>query len=130
VETVLKYTVSWLGLVLVAIINGALREKGYRQFMSELAAHQLSTLIGLILFGVYVLILTRIWRIASSGQAFAIGGIWLALTIGFEFIFGHYVMGHPWSRLLHEYNLLKGRLWVLLLIWTAIAPLTFYKLQG
>ena len=128
-ETVLKYTVSWLGLVVVAIINGALREKGYRQFMSELAAHQLSTLIGLILFGVYVLILTRIWRIASSGQAFAIGVIWLALTIGFEFIFGHYVMGHPWSRLLHDYNLLKGRLWVLLLIWTAIAPLAFYKLQ-
>jgi hypothetical protein len=29
-ETVLKYTVGWLGLVVVAIINGALREKGYR----------------------------------------------------------------------------------------------------
>jgi len=128
-ETVLKYTVSWLGLVVVAIMNGALREKGYGRFMSELAAHQSSTIIGLLLFGVYVWMLTRTWTIASSGQAFAIGGIWLALTIGFECIFGHHVMGHPWRQLLHDYNLLKGRLWVLLLIWTAIAPFTFYKLQ-
>jgi hypothetical protein len=29
----------------------------------------------------------------------------------FEFLVGHYVMGHPWSRLLHDYNILAGRLW-------------------
>jgi hypothetical protein len=128
-ETVLKYTMCWVGLVGIAIINGVLREKGYRRSMSELTAHQLSTAIGIALFGIYVLILTRIWRIESSGQAFAIGGIWLFLTIGFEFVFGHYVMGHPWRRLFHDYNLLRGRLWILLLIWTAIAPYVFFKIK-
>ena len=102
---VLKYAVSWIGLVGIAIVNGVLREKGYRQFMSELTAHQLSTVIGLALFGVYIWILTRNWRIESSGQAFAIGAIWLVLTIFFEFVFGHYVMGHPWNKLFYDYNL-------------------------
>jgi hypothetical protein len=129
-EIVLKYTVCWIGLVVIAIVNGAIREKVYSQFMSELAAHQLSTVIGITLFGLYIMLLTRSLKIESSGEALAIGGIWLALTILFEFIFGHYVIGHPWSRLFHDYNLLKGRLWVLVLIWTAVAPYTFYKLQS
>ena len=103
---VVKYTICWIGLVVIAIVNGAIREKVYSQFMRELAAHQLSTVIGLAMFGVYIMILTRSWKIESSGQALTIGGIWLALTIGFEFIFGHYVIGHPWSRLFHDYNLL------------------------
>ena len=126
---VLKYAVCWIGLVVIAIINGVLREKGYSHFINELAAHQISTVTGLIFFSVYVFSLTRIWRIGSSGQALAIGGIWLALTIAFEFIFGHYVMGHAWSRLIHDYNVLKGRLWVLVPVWTAIAPYTFYRFQ-
>lgn len=127
-ETVLIYTVCWVGLAVIAIINGVLREKGYGKFMSELSAHQLSTIISIVLFGVYVLILTRIWNMGSSGQAFVIGGIWFCLTIGFEFIFGHFVVGHPWKRLFHDYNLLKGRLWALLLVWTTIAPYVLYKL--
>ncbi|MEW6447103.1 MAG: hypothetical protein AB1426_03305, partial [Bacillota bacterium] len=58
-----------------------------------------------------------------------IGLIWLVLTVAFEFGFGHFVMGHSWSRLLHDYNLLKGRLWVLVLLWVAIAPYVFYRLS-
>jgi hypothetical protein len=73
-EIVLKYTISWFGLAAIAIVNGAIREKVYGQFLNELAAHQLSTIFGLILFGGYVFILTRIWRIESSEQALAIGG--------------------------------------------------------
>lgn len=129
-EIVLKYAGCWLGLVVIAIVNGVLREKVYGQFLSELPAHQVSTAVGLLLFGGYVFILSRIWKMESSRQALAIGGVWLTLTIAFEFIFGHYVMGHPWRRLLQDYNFLKGRLWVLVLIWTALAPYTFYKLQS
>lgn len=127
---ILKYTIAWLGLVIVAIINGTIREKGYKQYTSELRAHQISTFTGIILFGVCVYILNLVWEIQSTGQAIAIGLIWLALTIVFEFVFGHFVMKHPWSKLLHDYNILKGRLWLLILIWTAIAPYVFYKLSS
>ena len=129
-EIVLKYTICWIGLVIIAIVNGALREKVYGKFMDELTAHQLSTVIGIVLFSVYIMILSLTWKIESSGQALAIGGIWLALTVAFELFFGHYVIGHSWRRLFQDYNLLKGRLWILVLMWTAIAPYTFYKLQS
>jgi hypothetical protein len=124
------YALSWIGMVILAILNGAVREKTYGPFMRELSAHQLSTLIGLILFGLYIWVLSGIYRIESSSQAFVIGGMWLMMTILFEFIFGHFVMGHPWRKLFHDYNIVKGRVWLLVLIWTAVAPYVCYRVRS
>ncbi len=117
-------------MLVLAILNGAIREKLYGQFMRELSAHQLWTLIGIILFGAYTWILTGVWRIESPKQALVIGGMWLIMTIIFEFIFGHYVMGHPWGKLFDDYNLLRGRVWVLVLIWTSVAPYIFNRIRS
>jgi biotin transporter BioY len=46
---------AWFGMVFLAIGNGVIREKFYSQSMFELAAHQLSALIVIILFG-YILL--------------------------------------------------------------------------
>lgn len=127
---ILTYTIAWIGLVIVAIINGTIREKGYRKYVGELRAHQISTITGIILFGACIYIFSLIWKIQSANQAITIGLIWLALTIVFEFVFGHFVMKHPWDKLLHDYNILKGRLWLLILIWTTIAPYVFYMLSN
>ena len=129
-KIILIYAVSWLGMVVLAIVNGAIREKLYGPFMRELSAHQLSTLIGIILFGIYIWILTGIFHIESSKQALIIGCMWLIMTITFEFIFGHFVIGHTWEKLFHDYNLIKGRVWILVLIWTTIAPYMFYRIKA
>jgi hypothetical protein len=129
-KIVLVYAATWLGMMILAILNGLIREKMYGPFMRELSAHQLSTFSCLIIFGVYIWVLTGLFRIESSRQAFAIGGIWVIMTIVFEFIFGHHVMGHPWGRLFHDYNLLKGRIWLLVLIWTAVTPYMFYRIRS
>ncbi|MDY6953749.1 MAG: hypothetical protein SWE60_19755 [Thermodesulfobacteriota bacterium] len=52
------------------------------------------------------------------------------MTILFEFLLGHFLLGHSWGRLFHDYNLLKGRLWSLLLVWTALAPYLFYRVRS
>jgi hypothetical protein len=36
-------------------------------------------------------------------------------------------MKHPWTRLLHDYNILEGRVWVLVLVWITIAPYIFSR---
>jgi hypothetical protein len=125
----LLYSAGWLGMLVIAILNGVIREKLYGPYMRELSAHQLSTLTVIILLGAYVWILTGFWQIESSKQAFGIGGIWLIMTIIFEFIFGHFVMGHPWAKLFHDYNLIKGRIWVLVLVWILAAPYLFYRIR-
>jgi hypothetical protein len=126
---ILTYTLAWFPLVIIAILNGILREKGYKRFMSELRAHQLSTLIGIVLVGVYVWIVELIWPIENSRQAILIGGIWLVLTILFEFGFGYFIMGNPWKKLFHDYNLFAGRVWLLFVIWTAVSPFMIYILM-
>jgi hypothetical protein len=125
----LKYILAWIPMVVIAIANGVLRQSWYGKHLSEPAAHQISTLTGIILFGVYIWLLVRFWRPTSTGQAIAIGLLWLVMTIAFEFLFGHYVAGHSWQRLLHDYNLLAGRIWLLVLVWVAVAPYLFYRLM-
>jgi hypothetical protein len=51
---IIKYILLWLPMVLIAIFNGLLRESVYGPFMSELRAHQVSTLTAIIFFGVYI----------------------------------------------------------------------------
>jgi hypothetical protein len=51
------------------------------------------------------------------------------MTVAFEFLFGHYVMGHTWERLLQDYNILAGRIWILFLVFTAAAPYIVYRLK-
>ena len=123
------YAVFWIGMVVIGILNGIMREYLYGQLMPELSAHQLSTLIGLVLFGIYIWFLSGVCQIESAKQALLIGAIWFFLTVVFEFIFGHYVIGHSWSKLFHDYNLAKGRVWSLVLIWISIAPYIFYRFR-
>jgi hypothetical protein len=126
---ILRYVLAWFPMVLLAIANGVIRVATYGKHMSELRAHQLSTVTGILLFALYIWALTRWWRLESARQALVIGGLWLALTVAFEFAFGHYVVGHPWNRLLNDYDLLAGRVWLIVLAWIAVAPWVFYRLQ-
>lgn len=124
---ILRYVLAWIPMVFIGIINGVIREFTYGKHLSELRAHQLSTATGILLFSLYIGTLTYLWGFESLKQAMMIGLTWLVLTIAFEFLFGHYVAGHPWSRLLSDYNIFTGRLWLLVLVWLVMAPLLFYR---
>lgn len=123
-----KYVIAWFPMVIIAIANGVVRESCYKPYVGDLLAHQLSTFLLIVLFSLYVWAVGRRWRIESAKQAWRIGGLWLGMTVAFEFGFGHFVAGHPWGRLLHDYNLLAGRVWISVLIWTVVAPYGAYRL--
>ena len=48
---------------------------------------------------------------------------WVAPTVGFEFLAGHYVFGNGWERLIADYNVFRGRIWILVLAANIFAPL-------
>lgn len=127
---ILKYTIAWVPMVFIAIANGVIRQFGYGKFLSELLSHQVSCATGVLLFYLYTWLLSLRWPLHSSGQAFGIGFIWVGLTIAFEFLFGHHVMKHPWSRLLHDYNVFEGRLWSLVLLAVLLAPLIVFRARN
>lgn len=117
---------AWFLMLLVSIANGAARDFVYGQHMSELAAHQLSSAIGIVLLGVVIWAFGRAYPPSSGRHAIGIGLFWMALTIAFEFLFFHFIGGHSWSALLANYNILAGRVWVLVLLWIAVAPYVFF----
>jgi hypothetical protein len=125
---VLRYSWAWCVLLLTAMINGAARDFLYKDAVGELRAHQLSTLTLIVLFGLIVWGLSRVWKLESASEAWTVGFIWLGMTLAFEFLFFHYVGGKPWSELLNAYNLLEGRVWIFVLIWTTILPVVFFSL--
>lgn len=125
-----RYILAWIPMIFIAIFNASIRELVYEKYLGELRAHQVSTVTGILLFGLYTWVVTNFWRIQSTAQALVIGLIWLGLTVAFEFLFGHYVSGTEWSKLLADYNIFAGRVWIFVLIWTAIAPFIFFSLQN
>ena len=125
----LRYVLAWFAMLVIAVANGALRQTTFGKVMSELHAHQLSTLIGSVLIGAFIWFVVRIWPPSSSSQALLIGFVWLLLTVAFETFMGLVLADQPLSAVLHEYNLSAGRVWVLFLIWLAVAPWVFWRLR-
>ncbi len=124
-----KYLLLWFPMLFIAILNGTLREFVFRKFTGELTAHQLSTITLLLFFSIYIHFVVIKIPPGSSLNALLIGLMWVVLTLLFEFGFGRY-RGNSWETLLHDYNIVKGRLWVLIPIWVAITPYLFYKLRN
>lgn len=114
----------WLIFMIAAILNGLFRNSFITPRVGEHAGHIISTIIFIIiiLIGTYIFI-NSLKMNYSTTHLLLIGVFWLILTILFEFVFGHYIAGHPWSKLLADYNILKGRVWILVLLTTFIAPL-------
>ena len=44
------------------------------------------------------------------------------MTLAFEFLFFHYAAGKPWEVLLADYNVLQGRIWVLVPLTELFGP--------
>ena len=116
-------------MLLVSVANGAIRDFTYGNHMDEITAHHLSTVSSVLLLGFVIWRFVRLYRPSSCQEAISIGLLWVALTVAFEFLFFHYVGGHSWSELLANYNVLKGRVWVFVLAWVAIAPYVFFRLN-
>lgn len=114
-------------MVAIALANGALREGVLRRRLSEPRVRQLSTVLLIFFFAIYMAAIFHAWPLASAGQAAAVGALWLALTLAFEFGLGRLVSHRTWPELLAEYNLLAGRWWILVPIWVAVAPYLFFR---
>lgn len=118
----LKYGIAWFGIMVLAVINGAVREALYKPYTGELPAHQIATAILFILITIYLYMLISVWPVKSASQAWKIGVLWLVMTLAFESIIGRFVSGSPWSRIFSDYNLLAGRVWVFIPLWMLTGP--------
>ena len=114
--------VIWSAIMLAAILNGAARDLFLMPRFGDPIARAVSslTLAALILLVTWI---SLPWiKPASMGDAWWIGALWMTMTLAFEFGAGHYVFHTPWKELVADYNILAGRLWILVLVSTFISP--------
>jgi hypothetical protein len=115
--------------MIFAIINAVVRNGFYKPIIGDLRAHQLSTIIFIAIIIIVTYLIFRFSKIElTTQQTFIIGTIWLLATIFFEFLAGHYAFGNSWDKLLADYNILKGRIWSLVLIAIFLSPYLSSKL--
>lgn len=119
----IRALLAWLVLLALAVVNGAAREAWLIPRIGASAGHAVSSLsLSALIFLLSWLTIGWI-NPATARDAFLIGLVWLALTLAFEFLAGHYVFRTPWNELLADYDVLSGRIWVLVLLTTTLAPL-------
>lgn len=119
---ILRALAVWLLLLILAVLNGGLRDTQLSPRLGDTVGRGISTLLlcGLIVLATW---LTIGWiRPGGSREALAVGALWVALTLAFEFGVGHYGFGKPWPELLADYDLSRGRIWIAVLVVTLLAP--------
>lgn len=118
----LKGFAIWFVILLLAILNGGLREALLIPAFGKPPALLLSgMLLALFILVVSFVLVPRI-GLKRPLQAVYLGLLWLGLTVALEFGFGHWVQGQGWSELLEAYVFRDGNLWPLVLVVTACAP--------
>jgi hypothetical protein len=98
--------------------------------LGEQTGRALSPLLLAVLVVVVAWLSVRWIRPLGRRGAWPVGLFWLGLTLAFEFLAGHYLFGDPWERLLAEYNVAQGRLWLLVPVTTLIAPVLAERLRS
>lgn len=123
ISTSLRAAVIWFALLVVAFLAATARTVVLEPRAGQQAAHVVGTVVVVLAFAV-VIWLTIPWVVPDLDRRrlVAVGVGWTVATVAFEFGFGHYVMGHPWSRLLADYDLTAGRLWILVLLTLFLVP--------
>ena len=119
---ILRALAVWLLLLILAVLNGGLRDTQLSPRLGDTVGRGISTLLlcGLIVLATW---LTIGWiRPGGSREALVVGALWVALTLAFEFGVGHYGFGKPWPELLADYDLSRGRIWIAVLVVTLLAP--------
>jgi hypothetical protein len=117
-------------MAIVMVANGAFRSLVLAPQMGEPAAHIVSVLLGIGLILLITLPFMNAVNAPATRELLRIAAWWLGLTIAFEFLFGHFVLGASWGDLVGYYNVARGQLWPVVLVTIAIAPFLWASWRG
>ena len=126
--TTVRALLSWLALLAVAFLNGALRQLAYPHSLGDFAARQVAAGLGAVAFGLVIWFVLRRWPVTGPRQAWAVGALWAAMTIAFEVALVR-GSGRPWQDVVDQYAIWEGSLWPLLVLWVLLAPPALSAMQ-
>ncbi|TQV89861.1 hypothetical protein FLL46_00530 [Aliikangiella coralliicola] len=125
----LKAFVIWLGILILAILNGVIREA---ILIPEIGKNAGFILSGILLSTCILLVtyFTLPWIGKRSVTTYIFIGIgWLCITLLFEFSFG-LAQGNSWLQLFEAYTFKDGNIWPIVMIVIAVAPYLSAKIRS
>ncbi|WP_321324438.1 hypothetical protein [Thiomicrorhabdus sp.] len=126
----LKATGLWLVIVIAAILNGIFHESVLVPTIGANFALPLSGILLSILVFIITFAFISFFDSTEPKVYIWIGLFWVLLTLSFEFLFGHYVIGNTWLEILQVFNIMKGDLFLLVLFVSAVSPWLAAKVRG
>jgi hypothetical protein len=126
----LKALALWGAILIIAIFNGALREKRLVPWLGVLAASAVSGLLLSVAIFLVALMTVSWYGTLTPEQYWLIGSCWLVLTLIFEFSFGRFVQKKDWRELFQAYTFRGGNLWPFVLVVTLASPPLAAWLRG
>jgi len=126
----LKASIVWFVIAIFAILNGIFRESVLISNVGPNMALPVSGItLSIIVFIVTYLSLPLFGK-HHALTYFFIGLQWVFMTLLFEFFFGHYMMEKSWSDILQVFNIMKGNLFIIVLIVSLVSPILVAKIKG
>ena len=112
-----------LALIIMAeMVNGSVRALILTPRVGDFSARQISTLSACVLI-LLVAWACSPWLGAGTRRAqWAVGLLWVLLMMAFEVAVGRLVAGASWARLAADYDLTRGGLLGLGMVWLLCAP--------
>jgi hypothetical protein len=120
----------WGLLLVLAVLNGGVRDTWLSPVLGDTIGRAISSVLLALLILLATWLTIRWIGPTTQGQARTVGALWVGLTLAFEFGVGHYGFGKSWAQLLADYDLLRGRIWFLVLLATFVAPMLTFTRRG
>jgi hypothetical protein len=121
---------AWTFILAFAILNGALREAVLvPRFGPPWAQVTSGVLLSACVFAVAWYFTTKFSSL-SARRLVAVGGLWLVMTLTFEFGFGRLVQGKPWEEIWAAYTFKDGNIWPIVLLVVLGSPWLVSRLKA
>jgi hypothetical protein len=120
----------WVMIALLAILNGIFRESILVSYLGQSMALSVSGITLCLIVFIVTYLYFPLFGKHHALTYFFIGLQWVFMTLLFEFFFGHYMMGKSWSDILQVFNIMKGNLFIIVLIISLFSPLFVAKIKS
>ena len=127
-ECVIKSLPTWLMIIPLAVLNGALRDFALRSLLGWYAL----PVSGVLLCGMILLLAwLRVPRFVRGGsrQLVLVGVVWAVLAVIFECMLG-IALNRQWVDLAAAYDVSSGNLWLLVVVCVGCAPWLAARMRG
>lgn len=98
--------------------------------LGEFRSNQIGVFTGSLIILAIALLFVRWIGASRYAELLGIGVLWLGLTLAFEFLFGHFVAGASWQRLLSDYNVLEGGFLGFGMVFLTLSPWIAGRVRG